>query len=357
MSPSKNAVLAAILVVLYSTDVAMSVEHTLILQDREGGYAGTRDTQLAKGYNLGGWTQFGIWQFDEPALISFDLSGIPKSAQVKAATLELSFLSCGFAPDEIRRKWPVEVYQCEQPWKEGTGTDAARTQNGANIQTYNGQDAWPEGKVTFSSSKRLGRTVIAGGQKQRWYKWKLNTARVQEWINGDQKNHGMVIDGRPPGKAVAFVSRENPDPARRPILRLTLSLPQSDLPRLFEIAPSVFQWEEFVRDCGLAAQKANQARTEQVFRDKYKDEVITWTGTVYFVAEAELGSGYFVDVSMNPTESRIDASDITLFAAGSFRNAVVSLNKGDKIQFTGRLISQGGVILNHQIELMWVVKR
>jgi hypothetical protein len=84
-------------------------------------------------------------------------------------------------------------------------------------------------------------------------------------------------------------------------------------------------------------------------------KVVTWSGTVQSVAEA-LGSGFTIGVSMVPTESALGSSDITLVASDSLKDAVIALNKGDKVRFTGRFVSQGGFILNHQIDLMRLAK-
>ena len=200
--------------------LVIAADVTIVLQDGFGAYQGTQDAQLLNGYNLGGWTQFGISDFGEPALIRFDLSDIPKSAKVESASLELSFLSCGFSQEEVDRSWSVAVYQCDHEWVEGTGTDSARTQDGARLDSFNGIDPWPGGKVAILPERMLGKTVIAGGQDQRWYKWPLDASLVQKWISGGQPNFGIAVFGKPPGKHVAFVSSDSPMTDRRPILQL-----------------------------------------------------------------------------------------------------------------------------------------
>jgi hypothetical protein len=110
-------------------------------------------------------------------------------------------------------------------------------------------------------------------------------------------------------------------------------------------------WEQYLNHCGVKAQKANQARTEKVFREEYKGKTVSWFGVVHSVSE-NLLSGFTVGVSMSPTESEFGSSDITLSVPGSFKDAIVDLNKGNTIRFTGRLTGQGGVFLDHQVELM-----
>jgi hypothetical protein len=117
-------------------------------------------------------------------------------------------------------------------------------------------------------------------------------------------------------------------------------------------SPTRLTWDEYVTDCGLAAQKANQARTEKIFREKYKGKVIIWPGKVTSVSEKLGGNGFTIGVAMKPTESKLGSSDILLSAPDSFKNEAVSMNSGDAIRFVGKMTSQGGAILNHQIELI-----
>ncbi len=110
-------------------------------------------------------------------------------------------------------------------------------------------------------------------------------------------------------------------------------------------------WDDYIKDCGHEAQKVNQARTEQAFREKYKGKSVAWSGKVTSVSEKLGGNGFTVGVAMNPTESAFGSSDILLSASDSFKDEVVALNNGDAIRFTGKMTSQGGAILNHQVEL------
>jgi Family of unknown function (DUF6263)/Wolframin C-terminal OB-fold domain len=119
-----------------------------------------------------------------------------------------------------------------------------------------------------------------------------------------------------------------------------------------EEKPSQVTWNEYMRDVGLNSQKANEARSEEIFRQKYKDKIVAWSGKVSSVSEQLVGGGFDVGVSMIPTESALGGSDLTLSASQDFKNAVLRLNKGAPIQFTGRLVRQGGPVTNHEVELM-----
>lgn len=116
-------------------------------------------------------------------------------------------------------------------------------------------------------------------------------------------------------------------------------------------ASAALTWTEYLADCGLPAQKTNEAVTEKVFRDKYKGKRVSWTGVVDSVRETPLGSGYLVDVRMKPTESWLGDSDITLSASDSLETQVLALKKDDTVTFFGTFLRQGGTFLNHIIDL------
>lgn len=110
-------------------------------------------------------------------------------------------------------------------------------------------------------------------------------------------------------------------------------------------------WDKFVADCGRKAQAANEAKSAAVFRQDYRGRIVTWTGVVEGVKEAPIFDGYYVHVSMKPTESLIGGSDLMLSVPASFDDQVLKLKQGDRIRFSGRLEKQGGLILDHSIEL------
>jgi hypothetical protein len=197
----------------------------------------------------------------------------------------------------------------------------------------------------------LGKVSHEGGQ-ERWYKWKLNTPVIQEWIMGTRPNNGLMIWGKAPGKAVSFTSKDSTAAERRPILRLTLSLPGADVAKLGGLVASDITWPRFVADCGKKAQEANEARTEQIFEEQYVGRVVNWTGNVFSSSRRQIGSGYHLNIRMEPSESAFGFYDLTLLASEAHKEKVLSLNKGQRVDFTCRFTRQGGTILGHQLELL-----
>ena len=84
------------------------------------------------------------------------------------------------------------------------------------------------------------------------------------------------------------------------------------------------------------------------------DKVVNWSGTVYSTNRKPIGSGYFVQVRMDPTESAFGSYDLSLAATESFKDAVLSLNKGQRVNFSARFSRQGGNLLGHGLELLWI---
>jgi endonuclease YncB( thermonuclease family) len=116
-------------------------------------------------------------------------------------------------------------------------------------------------------------------------------------------------------------------------------------------ATTEITWEKYVEDCGLKAQDVNEAKTEANFRDKYKGKPVRWSGQVVSVKEKPIGEGYFVGVRMTPSESILSSSsDLTLSVLKKHKEKVLALKKDDMIEFAGKLSTQGGRVLNHDIE-------
>lgn len=219
----------SVFVIAFLTCAAQAGEIELVLQDGRDGYRGTRDTAISvdprlADRNVGGEPTIWIWQFDGASLIKFSLDDvvIPKDAVVKQATLELCCTSVGFADEEVQRPWDVGVYEFLADWREGSGDAKTDLRDGATLKTWNGRDGWPKGSATALAGKLLGTTTLQGPEP-RWYKWSLDPALVTSWIAGRRANHGFLVWGKAPGKAVSFASREDKSVSQRPALRLRLA--------------------------------------------------------------------------------------------------------------------------------------
>ena len=179
-----------------------------------------------KHHNLGAMHDLGIYQDEGVVLLRFDLSQIPRDAVVKRASLELFCFSVGFSEEEIRREVALKVREFKHSWREGSGINLAPKADGATVLTSDGRTPWPLEKVSASAGELLG-TVKHQGGRRRWYRWPLRSQVVQEWLLGKRKNHGLIVSGATPGKAIAFASSQTTTLDNRPKLHLTLTFPGS----------------------------------------------------------------------------------------------------------------------------------
>jgi hypothetical protein len=114
-------------------------------------------------------------------------------------------------------------------------------------------------------------------------------------------------------------------------------------------------WTEFQSDCGLAAQRINDAKSEALFRQKYLGRKVEWSGRVVSVSEAIVGGGYRVAVKMDPSESL--NADLVLNAPAGLRETILSLEKDNVVTFIGQLRAQGGQFSDHQVNLTSLSKQ
>ena len=356
-----SLVIAFLAAVLTPLSAALPSELTVVLQSGLHGFDSTIDAQVLADpkypdRNLGEQPFIGIAQHEEVALIRFDVSQLPRSTRVLGASLELFLSSVGHSEEEVARDWPVTAYEFTQPWGEGTGrgVDPA-VSDGATFTTSDGVTPWPRNLASASAGRELSTEVIPAGLPQQWFKWRIAPALVQDWIANSERNSGLIVWGKPPGKAVAFHSSEYDDVTKRPALRLALSIPDRDLPSLGRLAATDITWNQFLADCGLTAQEDNEARTEAAFRRDYLENVVEWAGIVSSVSERDFTEGFTIGVTMDPTESVLGGSDLWLSVPAGMRQDVLALNKGDAIAFVARIRRQGGVILNHSLDLIALV--
>ena len=113
-------------------------------------------------------------------------------------------------------------------------------------------------------------------------------------------------------------------------------------------------WSQYITDCGLDAQKTNEARTEHLFITLYKGKYVNWTGVVYSVRKNFFGNGFRVNIHMSPTESSLGAFDLTLSAGQDLEEEVIALNEGDRVEFEAVFRMQGGLVGSHQFDLQHI---
>jgi hypothetical protein len=110
-------------------------------------------------------------------------------------------------------------------------------------------------------------------------------------------------------------------------------------------------WVQFRADCGLEAQRRNEARTVQLFKEEYQDRTIKWVGYLYSISVKPIGAGYLVLVRMEPSDSALGTFDLSLDAGEDLKEKILWLSKGDRVSFEGRITRQGGSISGHGIQL------
>lgn len=358
-TPVGCCLLASASLLLLASDLpCLAADVALVLQEGRPGCGDVQDVHVSvdpalSDRNLGGMHFIGIWSDSQPALIRFDLSAIPAGAKVMSASLELFCVSVGFSDEEIQRSWAVGIYECRHEWTEGTGHDQIVRSDGATVSTFDGTAPWPPGGVTATAGDRIAVTSHLGGET-RWYVWELKADIIQAWIDGSRPNHGFVVWGKAPGKAVSFASSETTTAENRPRLRLTLSLSPAAADELAARFPTEITWEEYRSDCGVAAQEANEARTEEAFRRQYHRQVVEWSGRVESVSEGFRG-GYRIGIRMNPTDCVLPGSDLVLIGSARVQQQALNLRQGQNVRFVGRILSQGGTLTLHTIELLKMV--
>lgn len=118
-------------------------------------------------------------------------------------------------------------------------------------------------------------------------------------------------------------------------------------------------WEQYRSDCGTDAQEKNEARSKKIFLEKYKGKEVHWQGEVESIDNdgldsMEAYSDYQVRIKMPNSDSIL--ADILLRFPKANEGYVLSLNKGDIIEWKGIIIKMGGVILDHSINVTGLPK-
>ena len=116
-------------------------------------------------------------------------------------------------------------------------------------------------------------------------------------------------------------------------------------------------WTEFIEDWGSNVVLSNNVRATDLFKKKYKNNVVSWNG--YFIDHRKSQSFGFGEnshamnilIRMEPSETETDP-DIVLSlsnsAYNSFKDIIDSLAPGDQIGFSGKIMALGDEFnMNH----------
>ena len=167
--------------------------------------------------------------FKRRALLRFDLSTLPASATITSATLTLTMSRGGSSPI------PFSLHRVTRQWGEATsqadgmeGTGAAITPGDAGwLHSVYPTTLWttPGGDFTESPSTI---TNVSDLGPYTWPSTATLIADLADMRADPSANFGFLLLGdefSSPPTAKRFNSRENPDPATRPTLTITYSIP------------------------------------------------------------------------------------------------------------------------------------
>ncbi|HNT18402.1 MAG TPA: C25 family cysteine peptidase [Acidobacteriota bacterium] len=176
-----------------ATDLVIqpSPSDTHIAQDASGTNYGTSSTMHVQRLTNAG----------RRALVQFDLSGIPQGSMINSAQLEL---------------------YCTSP------SSVSQTLNLHNVNA-----SWTETGATWSNmNSKYDGTVLSsrtGGTAMGWKSWTGLSGLVQDWIDGDIPNYGVMVktsvETGTTAYAYQFASSEHGTAANRPILRVNYTPP------------------------------------------------------------------------------------------------------------------------------------
>ncbi len=152
------------------------------------------------------------------ALIRFDVSSLPVTAQVTSATLVLVVNGC--VGCDLRAGNSVRFFELLEPWSEGTKDGAPGTCNWTErLSTA----AWTTLGAGPGSS---GTTIVAEmfqAALNTQYEVPLAIDVAQRWVSRPSNNNGLVMYINPAARqndGVSFKASENVSTSSRPLLRL-----------------------------------------------------------------------------------------------------------------------------------------
>ncbi|MBT8102972.1 MAG: DNRLRE domain-containing protein [Gammaproteobacteria bacterium] len=148
------------------------------------------------------------------ALLEFDLSAIPASAEIISAKLELEQRAIG-TPGAIG------VHRVTRGWLEGTGKGGIGGADGATWLSYDGSTSWGQPGGDFDSTLYAATTTTSGKNGQ-WVAWDIRDL-VDEWVSGQFPNYGLLLAGDGVADSAEFHSREGLDPESAPKLTIVFA--------------------------------------------------------------------------------------------------------------------------------------
>jgi hypothetical protein len=143
-------------------------------------------------------------------LVQFDLASLP-SGNIKDAKFWL-YRSGGHASTGAT----VSLYRLTQSWTEGDGS----VNSGANWATYDGTNSWTTNGGDYDPTSHDTKTIVAGTDA--WYGWNVS-GLVDDWEDGTYSNYGMLLKGNDGSEYQYFISSDNTDSSKYPMLIVNMT--------------------------------------------------------------------------------------------------------------------------------------
>ncbi|MEA3403024.1 MAG: DUF4091 domain-containing protein [Armatimonadota bacterium] len=214
-------------------------ELELLLQDGPEGYAGTEDFMMYQpssvanvNYGQSGSLSAGINRWNErlASIVRFDLSGIPRTVEVRTARLMLHARPGGYPFREVTVT-VRELTPANAEWVEGAGDGTRVPTPGApcwswrryDTDRWAGEPGAAEAGVDFSTDWSAEAAVPEGGDAEAVFE--LPAELVQRWIDHPGANAGLRLwpeMAAEKGDVAVFFSAEAEDREVRPALELVL---------------------------------------------------------------------------------------------------------------------------------------
>jgi cell division protein FtsN len=206
------------------------------------------------------------------ALLKFDLSSLPANdIEFESAMLKLTPQDRSGQPQydsELFRE--VAVHEVVEAWKEGTGTGAVPTTDGATWNS-NGYSTWSGGAGGTFTTNEENRSLVGNSDEA---KFELNFL-VDKWNKNPSTNLGLIVKYYSPSTASslykAFYSSKTGSAVKRPKLDVTY---RNDKPAYTNMVEIV--WDE-------DTEESTRLFMDDVFYDPNNDPLTIkiWNGTAW----------------------------------------------------------------------------
>lgn len=157
------------------------------------------------------------------ALLYFDVAGtVPRGAMIESASLRLFLEPSNPAPRELSLHLVLADWGEGPSSASGGGGAVARTGDATWLHTFYDTEFWVHRGGHFVARASASLEVSDSG----YYTWEATPRLVRDvrlWHAAPRRNFGWILIGDESTlqNAKSFASRENPDPALRPVLEIT----------------------------------------------------------------------------------------------------------------------------------------